>query len=319
MTVINPKTWLALFLFILGSTLLVGTDILCPDYAVPGEGLSLFIRTNQDFDYTGGEVTLSLSGGKALSRSRFFLLPLEEGSSEKIWCSLLGIPSYLEEDSYTLICRMESEEGTELFQKRLGVSVKEFDTQTLELTKTLSNLRTQEDPLKVSQAQRLWSILASFNEESVYHFDEFVLPLEAHRTTTSYGARRVYLYDDGTESKTIHNGVDWAAPTGTPVKAVGAGRIVLAEERIVTGKTVILELLPGVFMLYYHLDEITVDEGEMVEPGQQVGALGMTGLATGPHLHWELRISKVAVDPLPFFDARLIDKTLYLTKMMNTL
>jgi murein DD-endopeptidase MepM/ murein hydrolase activator NlpD len=93
------------------------------------------------------------------------------------------------------------------------------------------------------------------------------------------------------------------------VVASGSGRVVMAEERLLTGLTVVLEHLPGVYSLYYHLDSLLVRQGDEVQLGQRVGTVGMTGLATGPHLHWELRVSGTAVDPDSLVARPLIDKS----------
>ena len=82
----------------------------------------------------------------------------------------------------------------------------------------------------------------------------------------------------------------------------------MAENRIITGNTVIIEHLPGVYTLYYHLDSISTETDMIVKKGFEIGTVGVTGLVTGPHLHWELRVSTVAVDPLLFIDSHLIDK-----------
>jgi murein DD-endopeptidase MepM/ murein hydrolase activator NlpD len=72
----------------------------------------------------------------------------------------------------------------------------------------------------------------------------------------------------------------------------------------------VVEHLPGLYSLYFHMSGVTVGEGDFVEKGQRVGSLGMTGLATGPHLHWEVQAGGVAVDPdcltagLPFVPGR---------------
>jgi len=103
--------------------------------------------------------------------------------------------------------------------------------------------------------------------------------------------------------------VDIASPTGTPVPASGRGRVVFADTRILTGNTVVIEHLPGFFSVYYHLSSLAVKVGDMVEKSQVIGAVGMTGFATGPHLHWEMQCAGVAVDPdavsrLPLLDKR---------------
>jgi murein DD-endopeptidase MepM/ murein hydrolase activator NlpD len=70
--------------------------------------------------------------------------------------------------------------------------------------------------------------------------------------------------------------------------------------------------LPGVYSIYFHLDRIQVEAGEMVEQAQVIGTVGMSGLATGPHLHWEVRVNGVAVDPRPLTQV-LIPDTIHAT------
>jgi murein DD-endopeptidase MepM/ murein hydrolase activator NlpD len=83
---------------------------------------------------------------------------------------------------------------------------------------------------------------------------------------------------------------------------------VFADLRILTGNTVIIEHLPGLFSVYYHMSEILVKTGDVVEQGALVGSVGMTGFATGPHLHWEVEAAGVAVDPDALVGRPLLDK-----------
>jgi murein DD-endopeptidase MepM/ murein hydrolase activator NlpD len=106
-------------------------------------------------------------------------------------------------------------------------------------------------------------------------------------------------------------------PTGTEVRACGPGKVVLAGFRIVTGNSVVLEHLPGVYSLYYHLDKIEVSEGSMVDAGTVLGLSGATGLATGPHLHWEIRVSGENTDPDAFLGRPILDKDAILAKIGN--
>jgi murein DD-endopeptidase MepM/ murein hydrolase activator NlpD len=76
-----------------------------------------------------------------------------------------------------------------------------------------------------------------------------------------------------------------------------------------TGNTVIIEHLPGVFTVYFHMASISVKEGDLVGPGEHVGTVGMTGFATGPHLHWEAVVSGIAVDPDSLARQPLLDKS----------
>ena len=82
----------------------------------------------------------------------------------------------------------------------------------------------------------------------------------------------------------------------------------MAKERVLTGLTVVMEHLPGVYSLYYHMDSIRVEQGQMVEAGMVIGTVGSTGLVTGPHLHWEIRAGGIAVNPDTFIEKPIIDK-----------
>ncbi|MCL2609977.1 MAG: M23 family metallopeptidase, partial [Treponema sp.] len=121
-------------------------------------------------------------------------------------------------------------------------------------------------------------------------------------------SRRVFVNADGRRSTSIHAGVDIRSATGTEVFSSGAGRVALARERIVSGNTVIVEHLPGIFSLYYHLDSLAVKEGQTVARGALVGRSGSTGLSTGPHLHWEIRVFGENTDPDAFLARPLIDR-----------
>lgn len=124
----------------------------------------------------------------------------------------------------------------------------------------------------------------------------FVAPLRGEsRHTSPYGSRRTYGNDP---TVSAHAGEDYSAPAGTPVYAPAAGQVVMAETLFVRGNAVVLDHGNGVFTGYWHLSALDVEPGASVAPGQLLGKVGSTGLSTGAHLHWELRIAGMAVDPL---------------------
>jgi murein DD-endopeptidase MepM/ murein hydrolase activator NlpD len=94
-----------------------------------------------------------------------------------------------------------------------------------------------------------------------------------------------------------HEGIDYAAPTGTPVRAVGDGRVEFAGQQRGYGNVVVIHHGNDRTTLYAHLSRIDVRRGERVEQGERIGAVGMTGWATGPHLHFEFIIGHRHVDP----------------------
>ena len=100
----------------------------------------------------------------------------------------------------------------------------------------------------------------------------------------------------------MHEGEDLSAAAGTPVSAPAAGTVVLAEPLFVRGNAVVLDHGQGVYSGYWHLSELAVTVGERVTVGQRLGAVGSTGLSTGAHLHWELHVAGVAVDPLQWVE-----------------
>ncbi|MFJ7267369.1 M23 family metallopeptidase [Streptomyces sp. NPDC099050] len=125
----------------------------------------------------------------------------------------------------------------------------------------------------------------------------FFLPTSAYTLTSHYG-------DSGSMwSSGHHTGLDFAAPTGTPVKAVGAGKIISAGWSGAYGYRIVLELPDGTEIWYCHLSSMSVTGGS-VAGGDTIGRVGATGNVTGPHLHLEVRRGGVTVDPLTWLKAR---------------
>lgn len=108
-------------------------------------------------------------------------------------------------------------------------------------------------------------------------------------------------------SSGYHTGVDFAAPTGTPLKAVGAGTVVSAGWGGAYGNQVVIQLADGHYAQYAHLSSISVSNGQSVTAGQQIGLSGATGNVTGPHLHFEIRTGPdygSDVDPVAYLRSK---------------
>ncbi|MGH9604708.1 MAG: M23 family metallopeptidase [Terracidiphilus sp.] len=117
-------------------------------------------------------------------------------------------------------------------------------------------------------------------------------PVEG-RVTSSFGERLDPIDGEGA----FHTGVDIAAPYGTPVRAAAAGEVTGQDMGRGYGRTVVLNHGHGVATVYAHLSGIAVMPGEQVAEGQIVGYIGVSGRSTGPHLHYEVRVDGVPVNP----------------------
>lgn len=123
----------------------------------------------------------------------------------------------------------------------------------------------------------------------------FVWPVTG-RISGLFGSQRIYAGEPGA----YHSGVDVARPTGTPVAAPADGVVILAAPAPFTleGNLLMIDHGMGLNSAFLHLSRIDVKVGDHVAQGQQVGAIGATGRATGPHLHWGMKWHDARIDPL---------------------
>ncbi len=126
----------------------------------------------------------------------------------------------------------------------------------------------------------------------------FIQPVDGV-ITSSFG---LYRYINGATTASRHQGIDIAAPEGTPVPASNSGQVVFADFVIMTGNTVVIEHGAGLKTIYMHLSELDCSAGDFVEKGDIIGLVGTTGYSTGPHLHFEVRIGTQSVSPWPLIE-----------------
>lgn len=123
----------------------------------------------------------------------------------------------------------------------------------------------------------------------------FAMPLKAWRRTGRFGGQRILNGDP----KRPHYGTDLAAPTGTPILAPAAGTVSLAETGMhYEGGLVMLDHGQGLVSMYLHQSKVLVQAGQRLARGQQIGAVGQTGRATGPHLCWRMTWRGRHLDPM---------------------
>ena len=166
---------------------------------------------------------------------------------------------------------------------------REFSVERIDLDDKTASLLSQE----VVQAElaRRAAIYSGFTSQR-YWSGALQAPGKGS-ISSRFGEGRSY---NGAPVTDYHRGTDFIGDIGSPVSAAGAGRVVFAAALSVRGNSVIVDHGAGVFTAYHHLSEIRVAEGQLVGAGEQIGAIGSTGLATGPHLHWEVVVRGVEVD-----------------------
>jgi murein DD-endopeptidase MepM/ murein hydrolase activator NlpD len=153
------------------------------------------------------------------------------------------------------------------------------------------------NPEQLAKAQedskKLREIFATVTPEKLWT-GRFRIPLDGVTTGGNFGRRRVL----NGQPSSPHTGVDFPSPTGTPVYAAQAGRVVLAEPLYFSGNTVVIDHGLGVYTLYGHFSQIDAKVGDMVTTATVIGKVGATGRVTGPHLHWGLTVDRARVNAL---------------------
>ena len=281
-----------------------------PENPRPGEPVT--IGVNHD---AGAQSAVLILDGKRRTKAVFFSVPAE-GKHQPFMAAALTVPSTARPGTAVIV--IEAATGI-IGEIAITIAEREFASELIELNAALTGIRTEPDPQKITEAEHLWSILNRSGNDAGYfnfwHFGTFTPPVSSTRRTSFFGDRRVFQYSNGGRDSSIHAGIDYGVPAGTEVRACGTGKVVLARNRIVTGNSVIIEHLPGVYSMYYHMDNLAVSEGALVTAGTLLGQSGATGLATGPHLHWEIRVAGENTDPDAFIARPLLDKDAILSKL----
>ncbi|MCL5256235.1 MAG: M23 family metallopeptidase [Chloroflexi bacterium] len=255
----------------------VATAGLSPAVVSQGRTSTVLVRSDKpvsaQVNYAGSNVAVAGDGTSCLA-----LLPVE---------------SYAGTGRRAVTVVVTDELGTaRTFNLQLTVVAAQFPIQRFPVPDDRQSL------LDPTLDQQEWDLVQPFYAEvtpSKLWQGPFVVPVTGAEVSTEFGSRRAY--NDGPVNS-YHDAIDLAIDEGTPVQSDAAGRVVLARRLQVRGNCVIIDHGLGLHTAYFHLSSIDVKEGDIVQKGQVIGKVGNTGLSTGPHLHWEVRIGTVAVDPM---------------------
>lgn len=259
--------------------------------AAPAAGIELSATTIKQGEAVEVTVYVSEVGRNPVLRFGGRVWPLYRIGQE-------GLRTYIGTDPFTrpgtqrITVESGARKGVVLFSRGITVQRVSFPTRRLRLDPDKFALL---DPKLIAiERQKVGTALRYLS--SGQHWDgAFIVPVEGRRTSP-YGVISVYQG----RRRGWHRGTDFAAPVGTPVYAANHGIVRLAEPVPVSGNAVFIDHGFGVVTSYLHMSAIYVKAGQRVRKGTLIGAVGATGLSTGPHLHWALRTNGVLVDPLPW-------------------
>ena len=265
-----------------------------PTLVITGSPTFPLVRTEPEPVVQGQTLLVEVQSDQALTLTATLLghdlhfVPGKDG-----YWALLGIDALTPPGDYPLtLVLTETITGDRLtMHEALTVTRGSFGTYNVVIPADRKGLL---DPTLVRlEREKVNAVFADWRDEQLWQ-GAFDYPLAGELLTTApFGQRRSY---NGGPVSSYHTGHDYDVEVGQPVYAPADGIVALAEPLQVRGEAVIIDHGLGVFTGFWHLSQIDVATGQAVEQGQVVGLAGNTGLSTGPHLHWEMRVDGVPVD-----------------------
>jgi murein DD-endopeptidase MepM/ murein hydrolase activator NlpD len=228
---------------------------------------------------------------------RFPLVKIKDGT----YAALVGVDLRLKTPSIPVDFALFPAKGGAPYKIRADLKIKESGSGTKRVQKlSLPSAMVDFSQKRIDQVREdtrtLGKFLATRSRER-YWGEGFLQPVQG-RITTRFGTGRVL----NGKPRSSHGGVDIAGKKGTQVLGANSGKVLLAEDFYLLGKTVVVDHGWGVSTIYGHLDRIDVGKGQMVKKGQVLGTVGATGRATGPHLHFGAFIRGAKIDPLQLIE-----------------
>ncbi len=212
------------------------------------------------------------------------------------YVGLLGLDMQDEPGTHELAVDIKAGDQTKHVSMNVLVVKEKFHVEHLKLPKekvdldekALARWKAEQEQVKVALADdsrlKLWQ-------------GGFLEPVGGKRTGI-FGSVRIM----NGQARNPHNGEDIGAPMGTDVLATNDGVVRLTVDHIFSGRGVYVDHGLGFYSMYFHLSEVSVKEGDLVKAGQVVGKVGATGRATGPHLHWGVKLNGARVNPYALLD-----------------
>lgn len=220
--------------------------------------------------------------------------------------SLNGNDLLLSDDGYFLLGFGRDEKGTqklsittdEELNYSFDVGATKWDVQNIKGVPPRKVTPSDSDLVAIELERKVVRASLKGIKDNTAWLSGFIMPIEG-RISGNFGGQRIM----NNVPKNPHQGMDIAAKEGTPIKASADGEIVLAyPDLFYSGNVVVIDHGFGLQTIYAHMKEISVKEGQKVSQGDIIGTVGMTGRATGPHLHWGASLRNVRFNPQSLVD-----------------
>jgi len=263
-------------------------------------GDSIYLKLTATSALQGSLVQVQVSSAKALPSdlsAQWDAKPSpvwrEEGSSKTLH-GMIGVDLEKPPARYEYTISWKDSAGQEKScAAALLVRAAKFPTEHLKVEKQFVQPDPEQQKRAEDDSKKMRAIYDTITPQPLWK-GPFRMPLKEAVTGGNFGRRRVL---NGI-ARSPHAGVDFPAPTGTPVYAPQAGKVVLAEDLYYSGNTVVIDHGFGIYTLYAHLSQFVAHAGDTVEAGTEIGKVGATGRVTGPHLHWGLTVDHARVNAL---------------------
>ena len=239
-----------------------------PDHRVPGGIISLPVAAATD------EKPSVMFNSK----------PVMVVNHDDQWVAVVGVPLN-QEQSLTLEVNGETTTAT--------ITPYPYEEQHIEIKETRKVNPQQNDMDRIGKEyNQMTPVYKSHSEHLAAQWTEMILPTEGPYSS-AFGLKRFF----NGQARKPHSGIDIAAPEGAPIIAPAAGKVVLTGDFFFNGNSVFIDHGQGLISMMCHMSRIDVKEGDDIQQGDLIGAVGKTGRATGPHLHWTVSLNNARVNP----------------------
>lgn len=217
-----------------------------------------------------------------------------------IWYAIVGIPLSAKPGEHEI--RIDRADG-KVRKITFNVKPKEYETQHITIKDKRKVTPNKKDLVRITREKKIINVAFRKWTPDPPGETMFKLPVNG-KLSSPFGLRRYF----NKQPRKPHSGIDIAAPKGTPLMAPASGTVLETGEYFFNGKSVFIDHGQGLVTMFCHMDEIKVKPGDTLKQGDTFGTIGMTGRATGPHVHWSVSLNDTRVDPNLFFQQNVIDE-----------